>query len=59
MSEQETGSEHASTDDSGRLTVDAEVDNTERDFDAGTGRFTDSEAYDEHESTPYAGSDEG
>ncbi|MDX6360129.1 MAG: hypothetical protein QOH37_3183 [Nocardioidaceae bacterium] len=80
MSEQETGSEHTSTDDSGNLTVDiedaggrelrpvderppddevaeideerrrrldpdnrpddAEVDNTERDFDADTGRFT-------------------
>jgi hypothetical protein len=37
----------------------AEVDNTERTFDPDTGRFTDSAEYDEHESTPYAGPDEG
>jgi hypothetical protein len=44
--------------DSANRPDDAEVDNTERDFDSDTGRFTDSEEYDEHESTPYAGSDE-
>jgi hypothetical protein len=37
---------------------DAEVDNTERTFDSDTGRFTDSEAYDESAPAPYADSDE-